>query len=415
MKLTEKISRYYLINSTIIFLAALIGTYFIINAVLSEETDEQLLLNRTEITDKIQDGIQVSNPPFIEVKKDSINFSDKILLSDTVIYLKTENELEPFRQAVSYFKYKGEYYKLVLRTSIFEKEDLLYTLLIIFSLVFVLLILTLNIINRKTTAKIFSPFYANLDLLKNFRIKSGKELQLQASDIEEFIELNSALKVLAGKAGKDYKALKEFTEDLSHELQTPVSIIKNKLELLLQKNFSDEGMLEDVQKAYQNINKLDKVNRALVMLSKLESKDFFETSHCNLAEIINKVVDNYSDIAEVRGIIISTDISGNNLVMGNETLLETTVSNLISNAIKHNYNNGKILINLNNAVMLISNTGEDKPLNTEEIFNRFSKNISSSESIGLGLAIIKKICSLFEYKINYYYKNDMHTMEISFR
>lgn len=413
MKLITKISRYYLLNSTLLFLAAFIAVYFALNWTMKEELDERLLESQTGIIEKIQQGIQVNNPPFIEVTQAPPKLSEKIVLSDTSIYLEEEGESEPFRQAVSYFSNDGSYYRVAVRASIIEREDLLLSLLTIFVLVYLLMIIVLYFFNRKTATEIFRPFYGNLDQLNKYTITSEKGLDLQASNIDEFAELNAALSDLSAKAAREYKALREFTEDVSHELQTPVSVVKSKLELLLQKELSDEEMIEDIRKAYFNINKLDKLNRSLVLLAKLESKDFFEQKETNAKSAIEKVLENYKEIIAAKRISVSKRIDPCN-IQANETLLDILISNLMTNSIKHNFAGGRIEIELRDSMFKIANTGNEESLDAAKIFQRFNKSNNSSDSIGLGLAIVHKICLLFNYEISYSYQNAMHTITVKF-
>ena len=366
-----------------------------------------------DIIKRFNQGVLVDDPPFIELTKVEKIFNSTFLLDDTLLYIG--NEDEPFRQITSFINKDGDNYKLVVRTSLIEKDDLFYTLLIIFSITFVCLVIILFFINRKTTKDIFTPFYENLNSLKNYSIKNDSSLNLSASKIEEFNELNLALYSLSEKASKEYKSLKEFTEDLSHELQTPVSVIKSKLELLLQKDNIDIESANNLQNAYHSLNKLDKLNRSLIMLAKLESKDFFESESIVLKETINKVVDNYRDIAETKKIKIVTDIKSEITIKSNPTLIETVINNLVSNSIKHNIENGEIKIRLSENTLEIQNRGEIFSGNTKELFNRFNKASKKSDSIGLGLAIVKKICDLYEYKIEYFYNQENHIVKINFK
>jgi len=412
MKLITKISRYYLLNSTLLFIVAFTAIYFALNWTITEEIDEQLYLNQKEAAQKYKEGYKVNNPPFVEIKKVSQFQSNEISYSDTSIYLAEEEENEPYRQSVSYFSYNEENYKVTIRTSLIEKEDLLLSLLLIFSIVFLLMVAILYFINRKTTKDIFRPFYNNLEKLRKFNIRTNKKIELEKSNIDEFIELNSAIEELSVKAGKEYATLKEFTEDLSHELQTPVSIIKNNLELLLQKEISDNEAVENITRAYQNINRLDKINRSLVLLSKLESTDMFETSTIRPDQVLKKVIQNFTDIAEAKNIKIHKDIYSGGSIKVNDTLFELLLGNLISNAIKHNIPEGKVFIKFENMELIVSNTCETDMLEADKVFKRFVKDKKSHESIGLGLSIVKKICDLYGYEIKYNYEKNMHKFEV---
>lgn len=415
MKLITKISRYYLLNSTLLFLAAFAAIYFALNWTIYEEIDEQLFLNQKETVQKFSEGFNIYNPPFVEITKVKQSLSNEISYSDTSIYFEGEGENEPYRQSVSYFSDNGNNYKLTIRTSLIEKEDLLLSLLLIFSIVFLLMVVLLFFINRKTTKDIFRPFYKNLERLREFNIRTNKTIELEKSSIDEFIELNNAITELSGKAGQEYATLKEFTEDLSHELQTPVAIIKSNLELLLQKDFIDKESIGNISRAYQNINRLDKINRSLVLLSKLESTDMFDTTTVYPDKVLEKVIQNYTDIAEAKNIKTSKEIYSGGSIKVNDTLFEVLLGNLISNAIKHNTINGEVLIKYESMKLLISNTAEKGELESTKVFKRFVKDIKSHESIGLGLSIVNKICDLYGYSIKYYYENEMHNFEVLFK
>jgi signal transduction histidine kinase len=414
MKLINKISRYYLINSVIIFIVSFISIYITLNWILTDEIDEQLRIKNDELIKRFYSGESVNNPPFTELSLVDTLLKSSGIISDTIIYFTSENENEPFHQITSFISKDDKNYKLVVRSSLIEKEDLFISLLVIFSLTFGALVILLFFINRKSTKEIFTPFYSNLVHLKHFSVKSASSLKLTDSNILEFSELNSALHSLSEKAVTEYLALKEFSEDLSHELQTLVAVIKSKVELLLQKDNLDEASVNDLHVAYQNLGRLDGLNRSLILLAKLENKDFFDSEEIILESIINKVIENYRDVAEAKHIKINTNINSDLTILCNPVLIETLINNLISNSIKHNIANGTTDIKFSENVMEIQNTGESFTGNTEEFFNRFNKISKKSDSTGLGLAIVKKICDLYNFSIEYSIENQFHKVSITF-
>jgi signal transduction histidine kinase len=382
---------------------------------MTEDIDEQLRNKNEVIKQKFYRGELISDPPFVELIQVDKKFQSPGNITDTLIYSDTEKELEPFHQLISFVHKEGINYKLTVRTSLIEKEDLFYTLLIIFSISLASLIIILFFINRKTTKEIFTPFYHNLNQLKNYSVKSNTSLKLIDSKIDEFNELNLALNSLSEKAVKEYKALKEFSEDLSHELQTLVAIIKSKFELMLQKVDLDEESAKNLQTAYHTLNKLDKLNRSLILLGKLEHRELFESQSIALENLIRKAVDNYADFAEAKKIKIVTDLNSELSINCNPSLIETVINNLISNSIKHNFENGKVDIKLSESMLKIQNTGASFTGNVNEFFDRFSKASKKSNSTGLGLAIVKKICDLYGYMIEYSYDNRIHKIKIIFK
>jgi signal transduction histidine kinase len=412
MKLITKISRYYLLNSVLVFIVAFVGIYISLNWILTNEIDERLELKNEEVVRSFNSGGLINNPPYVELSKVDTLFKSSGSITDTIVYIKSEKENEPFHQIVSSLTKDGKYYKLIVRTSLIEKEDLFITLLIIFAVTFGVFTLILFFINRKSAKEIFTPFHNDLENLKNYSVKSGLPVKLSDSKIDEFKELNSALASLSEKAVHEYRALKEFSEDLSHELQTLVAVIKSKLELLLQNSQLDEVSIVNLHTAYQNLGRLDKLNRSLILLARLENKDLFDSEEISINDLLNRIIDNYRDIAESKKINIISKLNSDTRIKCNLSLFETMVNNLISNSIKHNIENGVVEINLSDNFFLIQNTGEPVKVNTIDLFNRFSGSKNKSDSTGLGLAIVKKICELYEFRIEYEYEEGLHKIHI---
>jgi signal transduction histidine kinase len=412
MKLLTKITRYFLLNSALLFLLSIVIIYFITDWILREEIDDQLEITSAEIIQYLHAGSEVHFPPYIEVNQIPQNFYNQITFTDTSLYLEPEKEQEPFRQLISDVTVGEDHFRIIIRSSLIEKEDLFFTLVFIFSTIFAILVIALFFINRKTTRDIFIPFDKNLQQIKNFTVKSDDELQLFHSNIEEFDELNSSLKDLARRVKLEYSALKEFTEDLSHELQTPVSVIKTNLELLLQQERTELESLNYLQSAYQNINKLDKLNRSLILLAKLESKDFFEPKKIMLQEIVQKVINNYTEIAESRNLKLRVHLTSVDSIETSETLIEILIGNLITNAIKHNIDGGTIKVKLINKTLEIENSGSTINEDPQVFFTRFYRGTESPNSTGLGLAIVRKITEMYHYKIDYDYKDQVHLITL---
>jgi signal transduction histidine kinase len=415
MKLLTKITRSFLLNTALLSLISMAIIYFMTDWILKDEIDSQLKITCTEIEQKLHSGNEVSFPPFIEVQRITENRNRPAKFIDTLIYLEPEKENEPFRQLTSEVMVKGYPFRIIVRSSLIEKEDLFFTLVFIFSVIFAILVMALFFINRKRTREIFVPFNQNLQRIKKFTVKSDDGLQLLHSNVEEFEELNSSLKDLAGRVKLEYRALKEFTEDLSHELQTPVAVIKSNLELLLQQEKKDPESFNYLQSAYQNTNKLDKLNRSLILLAKLESKDFFEPKKIILREVVQKVIDNYAEIAQSMNLKLQIDLTSAESIEASETLIEILIGNLITNAIKHNIEGGILNIKLLNKTFEIENSGSTITGDPQRFFARFYRGAESPNSTGLGLAIVRKITEMYEYKINYFYKDQIHLITLVFK
>jgi signal transduction histidine kinase len=414
MKLNSKLNRTYFINSFIIFILAVISIFFITNHLIKSEVDEQLKISKKEIIRRIAEGSYINFPPFIIVTEIPRFISSKQIIKDTSLNSRKRDEDEPFRELICYENINNKNYQIIVRTSLVEKDDLFTTIVIVLSILLGALIALLIYINQKTTKEILKPFYNNMNKLRVFSLRFNDRLNLDKSEINEFTELNIVLEDLIERTSKEYNLLKEFTEDVNHELQTPIAVIKSKLELLLQNEQYDYNSLELIKIIQKNLERLIRINRSIILLSKLENKDFFESKELNLTEEIKKVLETYKDFAEAQEITLETKISSNKFLNINESLLNILLSNLISNSIKHNSRNGKTKIELQNDSLLIQNTGNGKIDHPEKLFERFFKSSKSTESLGLGLAIVHKICELYNYQIRYEFVEGMHTFLLIF-
>lgn len=414
MNLLNKIALHYFKNTAIVFLFALGILYFALDGIIISEVNEQLRKTNREVREKLENGIVVNYHPFVEiavVKKIPENY---LRYEDVEIEYYGKNEVETFRQYVAYATINGKHYSVVTRSSLIEEEDLFGAILILMSSILVVLLIILFLVNRNAAHKIFNPFYENLKKLDSFSLQKNSELALESSGIFEFEELNYSLMILSRKAKKEYDLLKEFTEDLSHELQTPVSVIKSKLELILQKEINDADIENYFQTIYQNINKLDKLNRTLLLLTKLESPDFFQSKKINVKDSIKKSVEIFRDAAAAENINIELNLYSDKSIEMNDVLFETLLNNLFSNAVKHNSRNGEIIIEFNENKLIIKNTGEKLNANPEMFFNRFVRDKKIKDSTGLGLSVVKKICDLYGFKISYNYIMPYHLIEVAF-
>lgn len=414
MNLLKKITFHHFRNTSIVFLIALAILYFSIDWVIISEVNEQLQITNKHVEDKLKEGIKINYVPFVEVLEVA-RVPNKYAKYENIEIKNGEKfEEELFRQYVNYVYVDGKLYKIITRSSLIEKEDLFWTILFLMSMILSILLGVLFHANRKTLSQIFKPFYENLIVLKSYKIDDNSDLDLVETDIAEFDKLNDSLKEFSQKAKTKYKLLKEFSEEMNHELQTPVSVIKAKLELLLQKEINDIETEDYLQSIYQNINKLDKLNRTLLLLSKLENPEFYPSKNILVKEAVEKALENYKDIAELEKIKMSLNINSEITIEMNETLLEILLGNLLSNSVKHNCENGEVSISLCDNVLSISNTGEEPKYNPELYFNRFVRNNKSKESTGLGLSVAKKICTLYNFNITYTFEKPYHKINLTF-
>ena len=237
---------------------------------------------------------------------------------------------------------------------------------------------------------------------------------LEETNINEFAELNSAVDSMTKKASRDYNEIKSFTENASHEIQTPLAIILSKLELLSQSETLKEEQMNIIQTIAETTNRLSKLNQSLILLTKIDNRQFRETTPVDISALIIHHLNNYEELLHAKEIKLAKEIQPGVMVSMNETLAEILIINLLSNAIKHNVEKGIINIKLTSNVLSVSNTGNKPDTPPSVYFERFKKGSDSNESLGLGLSIVKKICEAYSFGVDYNYSEMLHKISINF-
>jgi len=338
----------------------------------------------------------------------------KPFFKDTMLLEHGDNEMVPHRELFFTINHKGQPFTIVLRHLLLGRDDIAEgTLLIIIGLLLLLatsLILILNIV----TLKLWKPFYETLMRISTYKIGSSPP-KLNKSEIDEFNLLNKTIENLLVKIDSDFKRNKEFNENLSHELQTQLAIIRSTTENILNipDNNQKSGTVNGLKSIYSSVNKLYQVQKSLMLLSKIGNLEFNKTTNINFRDIAEQVLGKYSEAFELREIEISSKMD-NCLLSIDSGLAEIMANNLFKNALKHNINKGYVSVKLNSQGFIIENSGLSYKGNPEELFQRF--NIGENGNYGIGLSIVKQICELYNYSISYIIKdNSRHIINISFQ
>lgn len=415
MKLINKISNRLLFNSFIIIVFLGVLSFFLIDYILENEVNEQLVRTKDMIVQGGFDRLPNINSLTMSVRKVvEQGYKVEVEFKDTLIFNNTENENEEFRQLTAFTKTNNGIYKIIVRSSLFEKEDLLITILFTFLFVYLLLSLSLYIINRKTTVKIFKPFQEILDQLKSFKLTKETSFSGSESTIDEFNLLNENLISLTERVSNEYRRVREFTDNASHEIQTPLAVIKSKLELLVQNGSFSEDQSGLIQTIMRNVNKLSRLNKSLLLLARIEGNQFNETEETDIRLLLEKELSEFSDLITLKNMSIQSEIVSSPVVNANPELLSVMIRNILSNAVIHNVAHGVVKVSLSETHLTVENSGAKPNIEPHKLFERFSKNDNASGTVGLGLAIVKQVCELYNFKITYTYESGFHKLSINF-
>ena len=417
MKLFTRYNRINITATIFIFLAGSVAFYFVLDYVLIRQLDGSLRSEKQEITEYIQlhqqlPEIQNTKEQWIQISKTNQPISKPITKSIPV-YNKAEEEQEYIRQLIFTVTIQQQNYLVIVNKSETETEELL-KLIILVTISMVAMILLFNyLINRRLISTIWQPFYNTINSIRDYAANQ-QSLTLSIEPIDEINLLNESLNSMTDRIHKDFNALRSFTENASHEMQTPLAIIRSKVESLYQLAEGKEQMMQQLLSIEDACLKLSKLHQSLLLLTKLKNNQFILNESINLVSILEQKCEERKELFESKN--IKLQISATNFEMNfHRHLAEILITNLLNNAIRYTTPGGTIAITVNPQSLTCSNTASAGTLDTDKVFSRFYKGSNTELGTGLGLSIIKEICNAAGFSIAYQFENNTHHFTIDFR
>ena len=422
MKLLNKTNIYTSIVTLLLFALGVFIMYTVIIQKIDSELDEHLLINKSQVIAGLRKGKPAvyfySNiGEKIEIKKIPKQTSFKDVFESYTTYEKDGDEGEEeqnFRKITFQTVVFNEVLEISITSSLSERREIGEYISGVILLFLFLALIFLFLLNSLISKYIWSPFYKTLSKIKKWKVEENKLLVLEKTNIVEFSELNTTLNNFIQKIQEDYTNLKEFTENISHETQTPVAVISAKIEMLMQENYSQKQQ-EMLVEAYKAVQRLKKLNETIVMLTRIENSRGGDFENINLSEAINEKLTELDDFIKAKN--ISTAIIDSNSIHRNTSplLFNILLNNLLINAIKHNQTeNGYIRVTLSENGFVVENSGANGRIDKQNVFEKFKRYSTIEDSIGLGLSIIKKVTDSLNWGIKYEFKNNAHFFEIIF-
>lgn len=332
---------------------------------------------------------------------------------DTMMYMQNEKSDEPVRLLKTVFLQNGRYYRLQVGTSMVEEDDLIKQLFYSILWLYMGLVVTIIVFNNFLLKKIWRPFYHLMSQLRRFRIDKPQPIAPVPTRVDEFRLLNETVEKLLKRNTDIFSGQKNFIENASHELQTPLAISINKLETLADSQQLTAGQMQLLAGALDNLERLTRLNRSLLLLFKIENRQFPGEALVNLNRLVKKVVEDFSDQVSFNDLAMTVVENGNCTPRMNGDLASILVTNLVKNAIIHNHPKGAVTIRVDQYALRVENTGQPGPLDSEKIFHRFHSGQPSRTSSGLGLAIVRAIADLYKFRVEYRYEAK-HIMIVDF-
>ena len=425
--LLNKTTKPFIIYVLIILVISVPVYYFVVDAIWKHELDEHneivagqtsSQLNNLKLTDqKLLETIKFWNDlqpgTKIRMVTDSDNLKDSIFIVEKPHDFLHFDDIDRFRGLSKIIYLNKKPFRFDVETNIEESQETIFFISATTVFLFILMVGGLLLLNRRLSKSVWKPFRNTLDKLKTFNLNQQTKIEFEKTDIKEFDELNQSLSKLIDQNISVFRTQKEFTENASHELQTPLAILKNKVDLLLQNQDLTEKQYQIAEEMNKALTRSSRINRNLLLLAKIDNSQFDNSESIRFDDLLRQSIEILQEHFEQKNIAVTSEISPDVEIKGNSSLMEVLINNLILNAIRHTPSDGFITIVLTDSVFEISNSGTEK-LNEDLLFKRFSKLSTDNRGSGLGLAIIQQICRLQSWTVNYKFENDRHIFSIRF-
>lgn len=420
MKLASTYQRFYLGLLCILLAAGCLAYYLSIRYLLTHQVDNDLKIEQQEFLDFIQ--AHDSLPPPSHYRDQQLEWREAAGDSTCVNSRRRfergfgrdghDHGWEPIRKLVFFQRVKGKTYEVTISKSLEETEDLLWLILWVTAGSFLVLLAGLYVGNRFLLRRIWQPFYNILEYLGHFSLSGPAREKPPVPAIDEFALLYRSVEEMTGKVQRDYMTLQQFTDHAAHEMQTPLAVIKGKLDLMMQHPGLDEYQYQQIQQLLHSVGRLSRLNQSLLLLARIENRQYLEKEPVALKALIEEKLDDWQEWIRDHGLTVRASLHDVTVQM-HPFLAESMVNNLLSNAVRHNVHGGEIEIVLLVDALTVVNTGQSGPLDAERLFLRFQKQ-HPSDGVGLGLAIVKEIVDLSGMDIRYDFQEGKHRFTVLF-
>lgn len=418
MKLLTKTSLIIITVSLFVFFISGVIFYRLSKTLIQKNVESELLTMFTEISTNIN-SIEIEElNKLYEIDISRVNPGREIEMTqlsyaDTIVFNQFQNQYKPVTEIVGYVQADDGIYEIKIYKSLIEPLYLIENITLALTFMALIFIVAIYITNRLTFEQVWKDFFETLKSIKAFNI-GNNTTKLKSSEIVEFDLLNKEINRMEDRIIADFLDLKEFTENISHEIQTPLAIIKSNAELVIQNENLKEKDSDAILKIYKASDRLAKLNQGLLLLTKIENRQYIDIREIDLSEKIDGILSSLEDFIQQKEISVQKNIRESIKVKMDNNLADLLFINLLKNSIQHNHSKGKLMLKENSNSLQISNTGKPPTENPEHFFHRFAKSDKSSKSLGLGLSIVKKICDVYGFEITYSFDNGWHNMVLKF-
>ncbi len=331
----------------------------------------------------------------------------KQIITDTVMLDDEGVDKHLYRCKSEIIEVNGKNYQIFVRKNIDELVELRDDIVIFISPILIVLALFILLYSLLMSGRLLNPLSRILQAMDNYRVGQNIEFKPVKTSTEEFVRLQEQFKTMINQIEDDYINLKQYTENMSHELLTPVTIIRNKAESIIQREVVMNVVADDIKSIYQETLNLAKISNSLKLITKIENNEFIDRQCIKTEGVIQSIINKLQDHIDLKDMTVSALIDKDHTLFIDPGLFDILMNNLIRNAVRHGKYGTVIDIKTENNMFSVGNYSDNKPIDKSKIFKRFVRSEGSS-SLGLGLNIVKQICNINNIHIEYSYNHNYH-------
>lgn len=364
----------------------------------------------------LQSNESVNHYYLREVPADYAQLVPAMIFRDEELFMAERVESEPARSLTSIFQTAdGKYWQLKVIIPTFEKEDFRQAIVNWMLCLYILMMIVLVSIIIWKYNKHMRPLYKVLHWLEAYQVGRKNPPLDNPTKVEEFIQLNETAQAFVQRSEAVFEQQKVFIGNVSHEMQTPLAISLNRLEMLMDDDALTERQLAELIKTHQTLTHLTRLNKSLLLLFKIDNNQFIEETTVSFRQLVEKYLDDYKEVYAHKHIQVTCQVVSDFTVQMNDMLANMLITNLLKNAFVHNVESGMLRIEIQKEYFSIQNSGVSTPLDSVKIFQRFYQQQKNEGNTGLGLAIADAVCKHSALALEYIYHIGVHEFRISRR
>ena len=416
MKLFARYTRRNLLALLAVFGIGIVGLFLLLRAVLVRQVDEGLDAERDETLQYIRRYDRL--PPPVSVSDRQVSYRAVAAPEHpayTTLRVRTEEGLETMRRLRFPVWHNGQWYQFYVRVPLEQVDELLGLLALPTVGLLALLLLLLYLVNRRVTRQLLRPFYHTIDAVSRYSLAQQTPLALPETPVEEFTALNQALNGLTARAQQDFEAMRSFTAQAAHEMQTPLAVLRARVEALAQQlpQLGAAGA-QQLAAIEQSVERLTRLFGSLLLLTKIENRQYAIEDQVQMEALVAAKADNLQDLMTAKNIDLQLALHPCS-VFCNQHLAEVLVGNLLQNAVRYNQPGGTIRVSLTPDALCMANNSYLPEMNAEDLCRPFYRHENTQASgSGLGLAIVRQICDYSGWRFRYGFKDGLHQFQVFF-